>query len=129
MNKTFQIVLLLVFGVFVIIAVIVFAVGRTGSEGDTIGGEVTVWGTFPEQTMNTLFGDIALEHNNFQISYVEKGTATFEDELVQALASGRGPDLAIIPHTMILAQKERLKPIPFTVLDERTFSDTFIDAG
>ena len=130
MNKTFQIVLLIVFGLFVIIAVIVFALGSSsGTDVAQIGGVVNVWGPFPQRPMELLFGEMRDQYEQFEVNYTEHDPRTLKGDLVEALASGRGPDLVILPHTELAGQIDRLIPVSYEFIGERVYDDTFADAA
>jgi ABC-type glycerol-3-phosphate transport system substrate-binding protein len=64
-----------------------------------------------------------------QIVYVQRSPATFETDFINALASGRGPDLILLPQDLILKHQDKIVPIPYSSYPERTFKDTFIEEG
>jgi multiple sugar transport system substrate-binding protein len=53
--------------------------------------------------------------------------ATYEQELVQALAEGRGPDVFVLHHTWIDPKQRLLSPAPASIVDERAVRDEFVD--
>ncbi len=58
---------------------------------------------------------------------VTKGLVS--EELVAALASGQGPALVIMPHDLLVSQGDKLTPIPFSIVSERAFLDTYLDGA
>ena len=58
--------------------------------------------------------------------YREIQESKFDGELVEALASGVGPDAVVISHDLVTKHSNKIFPIPFTTFSERNFSDTFI---
>lgn len=131
MSSTFQSILLAVFGFLGVIAVLIFAglIPMPG-EQNTYGGEVTLWGMIPQDTMD----DVVIEFNEankekYQLAYEYHSATSFEDELVAALARGEGPDIVIFPQDLIVSQGDKIMPISYETISERTFKETFADIG
>ena len=127
--RGFQVVLLLVFGGFTILAVLIFSgIIPVGKDSDDAAADiaVTMWGTIPEQTFKSIMIEGTVRGEQYDITYVEKDARDIENDLVNALASGKGPDLAILPHTLIEKQKDKLYTIPYSFIPERTFRDWFV---
>ena len=81
--KPFQIIVLLVFGVFLVIGVLIFSgIIKIPGGGDNSGvsGEVIIWGTLPNSYFDKLLNDFNLAHQkeSFSVRYVEKDKATFD---------------------------------------------------
>src|SRR3990167_7105955 len=94
--STFQIIVLGVCTALILIGVGVFA-----SFGGVLGGggtgQVVIWGTLDSNTMNGILTSLRSTDDTFQdISYVEKNPATYDNELLNAMAAGTGPDLFLI---------------------------------
>lgn len=127
--STFQIVLTAAFAVAAIAGVIVFATFRGGGGTGEIG-EVLIWGTLDGAIMESVLSELSVENEDFRaVSYVEKDARTFDDEFVNALAAGTGPDLTFIDQNDILTHRDKIKLIPFESYSERLFKDTFIEEG
>lgn len=134
MNKItpFQVILLAVFGFFLVFAVLVFAgiIPLFNKTPEGIGGEVVMWGTFPNSILREPVEEINRNANGaFSISYIEKSKITLDAELVEALAAGRGPDVLLLPHDLILRHRDKIFPIPFENFSIRQFIDTFLEEG
>lgn len=130
--NTFQLIVLGVFSFFILFGFFVFSglipLFNSGPTG--VGGTVTLWGTIPERVMRTpLDGLRETLGDLYAVTYVEKSASSFDRELVEALASGRGPDLILLPHDLIARHRDKLSPIPFETLSLRDFKDTFIEEG
>lgn len=128
----FRIVLFGVFIFFTIFAVLVFSgilpIFRDAPEG--IKGTVTIWGTMPEEFLAEPIRNVNLDNQGiFSIQYSEKRPGSFDRELVEALASDKGPDMIILPQDLIVRQADRVFPLPFENYSERVFRDTFAEAG
>ncbi|MFQ5662109.1 MAG: extracellular solute-binding protein [Candidatus Paceibacteria bacterium] len=126
----FRIGIIAVFVVFAVIGVLAFSgVGGIGGDDNNIG-EVEIWGTIPEGLMKAMFNDINIEIDNFAgVRYVEKDPNTYNAEFVEALASGRGPDLFLLPHDSIVRHSDKLIELPYKSFSEREFKSTFIEEG
>lgn len=127
----FQIIVLGIFSVAIVIGMLAFS-GKLvlpTSKQDVNYGEVTVWGTLPANMMQSLIADKLRNERNITIKYVEKAKATFNADLVEALAAGRGPDLFMIAQDEILRNLNKIALIPYTAVTERDFKDTFIQEG
>jgi ABC-type glycerol-3-phosphate transport system substrate-binding protein len=125
--NTFQTIVLGAFIVFLLLGVGAFALFR-GSNSNTLP-TLVVWGTFPEEAMTIFSNSATLKAAGVTLQYVEKDGTTFESEFVDALASGRSPDLVILPESLLLKEENKLLPIPSASLSERDFKDTFIDGA
>ena len=116
-------------GIFVISAVVAMmifsgAVDLGGSEKDA-KGSVTVWGTIPSQTFR-IYVDKA-KTKDLEINYSQKNDETFENDLVNALASGTGPDLFIMSHEEVLRHTDKVLEIPYASFPKTTYEATYID--
>ena len=126
----FQIVLLSVFGIFIFIAVLTFALYRGGSSGAAGGANVTVWGSFSAQDFNSMLNNSGLSQDiTVQVTYIEKSEATLERDFTEALAEGGGPDLVLLSQDHLWSNKSKLTSIPYASISERDFKETFVEAG
>lgn len=92
-------------------------------------GAVTVWGTVPQDTMDTLLQDFNTQAKTYRVSYKEIKEDVFINTLVGALADGNGPDMILAPYQIILSQTSRVYPYPTTSVSEKTFKDSFVDGA
>src|SRR3989344_4971206 len=123
----FQLILTGVFGVFLLIGVIVFSSYR-GSSEDAV--TVVVWGTIPESTFANIVQDSALyQSKEFKIEYSTKSEESFDADFIEALASGVGPDLFLLPSEKILKHRNKIFPVPYDVFTQRQFKDSFIEGA
>jgi ABC-type glycerol-3-phosphate transport system substrate-binding protein len=123
----FQIVLLGAFCFFTVVGVIFFATFKGG--GSTDIPVVTLWGTYPQGLIRNFVDTEAVRATKVKINYVEKDPATLDRDFVEALASGRGPDLVLLPQNLLEKERGKLAQIPFKTFPEREFKDTFIEGG
>jgi multiple sugar transport system substrate-binding protein len=133
----FQSILLSVFGIIAVIAVIVFAKSpaKSSDTDPSLNGPFTnieIWGTFQG---NTKLPAIIQEFNkkyqkSFNINYVYHDPVTFDHDIVEALASGKGPDVLLLPDDLILRHTDKIEQMVFTpAYTALTFQSTFIQAA
>ena len=87
-------------------------------------GNVVVWGTIPFSVMQPYIEQS--KEQNLKITYVEKDDATYENELVNALASNSGPDLFVMPHENLLRHVDKLFEIPYASFPKPSYEQTYI---
>ncbi len=105
-----------------------FSLGKSGGAGPA--SQLVIWGNAPSDYFQGIITDInQANKDSFSISYVQKNSATYESELIDALAAARGPDIFFLPQDLILKHKNKIFPIPFESFSERNFKDTFIQEG
>lgn len=132
----FQTIILSVFGVIAVVAVGVFA-KSDGKNADTdpkivgASGEVVIWGTFPDNGafVNEITTFNREYTNSFSIAYQFHDPEKFDRDIVEALASGKGPDIVLLPDDLILRHSDKIQILPYTVFDQRSFQSTFIQAA
>ncbi len=123
----FQIILMVVFGAFIVVAVIVFSSYRGASGGDT---RVTIWGDIPSFDFNQLLSTPEFSSNKaFSVIYREISASSIDTEFTEALARDAGPDLIILTQDRFLENKPKLLVIPYEAYSERDFKNTFIEEG
>lgn len=134
-RKGFQLILLIVFGVFFALGVLAFAGILPGfstkqEKANTFLGNVTIWGTLPQSALTKVIDDFNNANKQIvSVSYNEKIKNTFDTDLVEALAEGTGPDVILLPQDLIMRHRNKIYPIPFEIIPERTFKDSFIEEG
>ena len=122
---------LIFFGVLIIAivgAVGVFALNNASNNSSD--ANVTIWGTFPYASMTSFLQRqemvAALRAAKVNINYVSKNAATFDQDVVEAVASGRGPDAVLISQDAALQYLDKVIQIPYSSFNQRTFKDSFI---
>jgi ABC-type glycerol-3-phosphate transport system substrate-binding protein len=130
-TKPFQIVFISVCVVLTIAGVFVFSFGGTKEkQGAYVGPEVIVWGTEDSKKIDSIIQKLNTSTvSTVPISYVQKDSLGFNQILLEALASGKGPDVILASMEDILTYQNKLLTISFETLSERTFKDNFIEQG
>lgn len=130
--RPFQIALL---GLFVLLAIagIVGIRYFSGSATDTInpyGQSVEIWGTFSNIEMSRLLSELKTADPNFSVvSYVERDPRSFNNDLLNAIAEGRAPDLIILRHDALVEYRGKLLAVPYENYPLRNYKDTYIDGA
>lgn len=123
----FQLVVIVVFILMGIIGVVVFAgLGGVNSEGVPTA---TIWGTVEATQFNELLRLINAEQRQLNVTYVQIPPERFQEEFVNALAEGNGPDIVLLSDDLLYSQSGKLMLIPYTTIDQRTYSDTYLNAS
>ena len=127
--STFQIVLLVVFGALAVAGVLIFAFAIGGSGNASIG-TVSVWGTLDATAFEVVLRQAADSDPRLnQVTYEQKDSATYEQDLTDALANGQGPDLFIMTEEYAVRDVGKIVPIPYASLSQKQFQDTFVQSA
>ncbi len=114
---------------FIIAGVGVFA-AFGGLLGGSSIGSVTIWGTEDGSTMNNLITTLHQSDKSFEdVSYVQKDPGTYYLDLVNAMASGTGPDLFLVSQDELASFTDKIIPIPYSAVSEGQFTGSYIDEG
>lgn len=127
---TFQIVIIAVFVVLAVVGVLVFSgVSGLGDDSQKVG-QVEIWGTVPKEVVGKMISTLNSGKGVFAgVKYIEKDEQEYEEEFVQALAAGVGPDLFLLSEDSIIKNKDKIIEIPYDTVPERDFKNTFIEEG
>ncbi len=128
----FQIIFITCILLLIVLALLVFSGIIPGLPGRERGDPtpLVMWGTFSKSNIEQTLGILNTENKNiFFVKYFEKDSETYENELINALASGKGPDIFFLTQDLILKHSDKLHQISFESFSERDFKDTFIDAS
>lgn len=130
-GNNFQLIVLIIFIVLAVFGILVFAglipIGQIKQAGPT--GTVVMWGTVKTTAISNALTDFARTNTTVNLKYVEKDPVTFDHDLLEALATGTGPDLFILPDDLILHYQDKISPIPYAAYPEANFKNTFAAAG
>ncbi len=125
--RPFQIVLLAGFAFMAILAVVLVRLVEPSNPIDNTYGEVYIWGSVEAGTFRNIKNQLVEVDPSFRkVEYFYVDERDFDDELVNAIAEGRSPDLIILPAESLV--KHRAKLLAFEY-DPRAYRDTYLDAG
>lgn len=126
MKSNFKLILGVVFGFFILFGVVAFSTYKSNNS-DTSGIEVSVWGTINPTTFDDFIKKIEQDNKKtLKVKYTQKDLKTLDNELVEAIASGKAPDTVILPQEFIKRYADKVYLISAETLPERTFRDTYI---
>ncbi len=98
---------------------------------NTTTASLIIWNYADSPTVwNQIIGVYNAANPNIKITYVQKDPARFETDLLNALASGTGPDIWSIKQSWILKHKDKVFPLPEVSLQfaKTDYQQLFADA-
>lgn len=128
--KNFSIIQVVLTGISVVAiaaAVIMFSLFRGGSAGSS-NGTVVMWGTLSRSSIDGTINELESQGVKFDgLKYEEKDPATFEQEVLKAIAEQKGPDLILLNEKQIVSNENRIQKIPFKSFPLRDYQDLFFE--
>ena len=131
MKLNFQLIILIVFIVAAIFGVLVFSGAIPLGGSSTVGpkGTVVLWGTIPYIDLSTPLQAFNAANPTFIVKYVQKDVDTFDQSLLEALASGTGPDMFFLPDNLAFHYSNKIFTIPYSSYPLNSFKNSFTGAG
>ncbi|MFZ2620883.1 MAG: extracellular solute-binding protein [Minisyncoccia bacterium] len=124
----FKIVTIAIFSVCIVAGVAIFALSKNSTSGGS--ANIVVWGTIPNEVFDVAYKNSSIAvSKDIMISYVKKDQDSFDSDLVEAIASGSGPDAVLLRDDFVYRNRNKLLTIPYNNYPERNFKDTFIEGG
>ena len=129
--RNFQIILVVIFMAAAVGGLLVFAgIVKIGKDSTpTASGTVTLWGTLQSAKINSLLDSFNQANQSLVVKYVEKNPESFNQDLLEALASGVGPDLFFLPDNLALSYANKIYPVSYQSFPAISFKNTFAGAG
>src|SRR3989344_8688910 len=129
-TSIFQIVLLSVFGAFAAAGVLIFALAVGGNDESQVIGKGAIWGTLDQTTFDgVLERMMQVDPSLTGVTYVQKDSVVFDQELTNALAERRGPDMYVVSSDEAMKNEAKVNVTPYEVVSKKQFKDTFVDAA
>ncbi|MDP3731301.1 MAG: extracellular solute-binding protein [bacterium] len=133
-NKLFYIAGGLVVGVILLVMIIFLGRGFTPPGGNE-RSDLTFWGVFDSpENFRASIDAYQNQNPNIRINYRQFSFEDYEKSLVNAFASGTGPDIFLIHNTWLPKHQTRIAPLPQQIPGEDTplftlkdFKDQFVD--
>ena len=125
MNKL-QIVIIVFSIIIAIVGVIVFS--QYKQPGGQIVGELSVWGIESPDVYRDTFRTYE-DSQSIKIIYTQKDEKTFSEEIINALAERRGPDLVVTNNEWITEHLEKLSSAAATVANIQNLRSVFVESA
>ncbi len=104
---------------------------NSGNNGSTTtDGYVTLkfWKPFTDsEEMQNFIGEYQAAHPRVRIEYTKKNIENYEEDLIDALASGNGPDIFSINNAWLPKYQDKITPAPQKVFSFNDYKNTFLD--
>lgn len=128
MKNNIQYIIFGIFGLAIVGAVLLFALnidvrGTNTLEG--IKGNVVIWGTMPAQTIRNYTDQVAT--NDLRVIYKQVDADTFDQDIINAWASGEGPDMILADHETLLRHNSKLFHVPYSSFSEIQYKSLYAD--
>ena len=129
--KNFQMIVLVIFMALAVFGILVFSGAiplgdKKQKEGS--GGTVVLWGTVQSDYMHEMVQDFNDTYKIYTIKYEQKSPENFDRDLLEALASGKGPDLFFLPDYLAYNYSNKIYTIPYESFPVANFKNTFAGA-
>jgi len=98
----------LVLFLFIVLLFMGIIPGLRSAETPDISGNLTMWGNDAPAAAEALIGQYNALHPGVVITYAQINEASYENDLVDALAAGKGPDVFMIKNTWVPKQSQKL---------------------
>lgn len=126
--RPFEIVLITIFVVAGLAALALLSMYQpAGKAGPSLGASVIIWGTVPTEAFTAVLRPLVEVDKSFQVvQYVEKDARTFDNDLLNALADGNGPDIIFLPSEKLVQHRSRIRALTESNFPTRDFRDRYI---
>lgn len=116
----------------ILAGVLFFTTGSKKPPTSNNGGKIELvwWKTFEDsESVQELINDYQTANKNVTITFVKKDTSTYEQDLVNAIAAGTGPDIFSIHNDWIPKHADKTSPAPDALISPRAYKDNFVDVA
>lgn len=114
-----------IFGILVFSGAI--KIGSNNSPGSL--GTVTLWGTVKSSLMSSIVEQFNKENPTIILKYQQKSADSFDQDLLEALASGTGPDIFLLPDNLAFHYANKIFTVPYSSFPVVSFKNSFAGAG
>lgn len=131
MKGSFQLITIVLFIALAVFGVLVFSGAIPIGNEDEVGGlgTVVLWGTTKTETMSPLLDEFSTANPTFVVKYVQKSRDAFDQDLLEALATGAGPDLFFLADDLAFHYANKIFTIPYQSYPLASFKNAFAGAG
>lgn len=129
-------------GVVAVLVIVLVIIGFSGKNNknpeanQSPTNKIVVWDSFDDEyTFKDIFGQYEKD-SGVEIEFVKKDPSKYETESVEALASGNGPDVWIIPNNWMPKHHDKLAEMPEKTMDPEgkkanndVYKETYVPAA
>lgn len=127
--KIFQKILISAFGFFILFGLLAFSTYKSKTaEQDKI--QISIWGTIDSVAFDYFIDKFRNDTGKkINVKYTQKNIDTIDSEIVEAVATGKTPDVVLFPQEFIKRYLDKVYFIDYKNISERTFKDTYVEEG
>lgn len=126
----FKIAILGIFVFSILFGLFSFATSRGGSGSGSSSANLLVWGTIDSEVFDSLYSNSTIKNQkSIEVKYVRKNAVDFQQDFVEALSDGKGPDVIILREDLMYQNRNKILNIPYKNYSARDFKDRFIENG
>ncbi|MEI6580628.1 MAG: extracellular solute-binding protein [bacterium] len=131
MKGNFQIIIIVIFIAAAIFGILVFSgtIPIGNKNNSNAQGTVVIWGTAKSDAVSLALENFNRSNKTFIVKYVQKFPETFDQDLLEALASGVGPDMFFLSEDLAFKYSNKIYTIPYQSFPLASFKNTFAGAG
>lgn len=118
--------------ILAVVVVLIFTGALPGLRTDEGGGaNLVMWGFGDENLLRDLILKFSENRPDFEVRYRKVSPENFENNLLNAIASGgtAPPDIIVFPAGYLKKHKDKLAPAPPILFTEREMRQNYVDAG
>ena len=132
--RPFELALVIIFGGMALLSVILLSAFSPKNEGELalsgVNSPVTIWGTFPQTAVDGVLSVLAEADESYElISYRQYSPENFDNNLVNALADGAGPDLILVSQEKLVEMRRRIQPISYDSFPLRDIKNRYLEGA
>ena len=128
--RPFELALIAIFGALGLIALALLSTYKPNPDTTAVslGSSVTIWGTVDKNAFQQMLRPLVEATPAYSVvSYEQKDPSTFDDELLNALADGIGPDILFLSHEQLVQYRTKIQPFSYTQFPLPDFQNRYID--
>ncbi|MEK7087278.1 MAG: extracellular solute-binding protein [Patescibacteria group bacterium] len=123
---------MIIIGAIIVIILLLASVFLGFLPGSRPEGQETTtlefWGLYDDlSAWQTVFNAFKRENPNISFRYIQMNPETYEKALLEALASGKAPDIIMFHSSWLPKHGNKVSPLPQTLMSLKDFQETFID--
>lgn len=100
------------------------------TDGLPVIGTVSIWGIVPEDRFEAMLQELARANEQYsRVSYRYVEPASFNNDLVNALADGVGPDMILLSSEQLVETRKKIAPVSFTSFPKRDIASLYVDGA